>query len=527
MKDVRVGFPHGLGDAANFAHLLRPWIARDYDVTVECTPDKAPVFAIAGAKTAPLGAGYPAHPWHNPGRFLRPWAFGEPWANNKTGENIDGGNLPFVGRPDEVWPEVVAADLTGQAEHYFTGREWEAEYNRAEDVLAGMNAGSANGAPLVLIHANANTSAPAKDVPPATLWALFFRLLEETDASFLVLDWDDRTPCPKGFRTRHVAREWGWKPSLAGLYHLMTRASLFVGVDSGPLHFLRFTKTPGLGLWRHHDPAAYALPRRSTLHYAAAVHGGTSGRPRRMPYQITYDDGSAGTGELCPGGVTRLIKEMLGRRRFLDHPATKAQDVMVRHYLRLTRGGEHGGAIADRQRSFGRALEYVARGSGTAGPAVIETGCVRAPDDWAGAGSFSILAGLLLHQMGRGTLHSVELDPDRAAFARQHTADFGDRVRVHTADSRDFLRKWRHDFGGKIDLLYSDSADVGTPGFMDCCLTEVKLALEADPDLRTVLIDDTVYAGAWEGKGALAVPYLLGLGWELVYAGYQALLRRP
>ena len=41
-----------------------------------------------------------------------------------------------------------------------------------------------------------------------------------------------------------------------------------------------------------------------------------------------------------------------------------------------------------------------------------------------------------------------------------------------------------------------------------------------------ILVDDTLWEGKWVGKGALAIPYLLSLGWKVLASGYQVLLSR-
>ena len=54
--------------------------------------------------------------------------------------------------------------------------------------------------------------------------------------------------------------------------------------------------------------------------------------------------------------------------------------------------------------------------------------------------------------------------------------------------------------------MASDSADVGTPGYQECCLEEVQLALPHLAGGALILIDDTPrVGGAWTGKGATAV----------------------
>jgi hypothetical protein len=46
------------------------------------------------------------------------------------------------------------------------------------------------------------------------------------------------------------------------------------------------------------------------------------------------------------------------------------------------------------------------------------------------------------------------------------------------------------------------------------------------PD-TVIIFDDTYWnAGAFQGKGGLAVPWLVENGWKIVAGGYQVLLRR-
>jgi hypothetical protein len=51
--------------------------------------------------------------------------------------------------------------------------------------------------------------------------------------------------------------------------------------------------------------------------------------------------------------------------------------------------------------------------------------------------------------------------------------------------------------------------------------------LPRETQLNVVLADHTPWQdGAWIGKGAKAVPYLLTQGWQVLYAGYQVILTR-
>jgi predicted O-methyltransferase YrrM len=203
-------------------------------------------------------------------------------------------------------------------------------------------------------------------------------------------------------------------------------------------------------------------------------------------------------------------------------PDRLAADARARFYLGRTRS--HSASLTsyvDRDRSFGLVLDALAR---LDDPTAIETGTIRADEDWGGAGCSTLLLAMAFAARGRGHLHSVDCDPRNVRFARDRTAGYRAHVTVHEARGVDHLRA----SAGPIDLFYSDSLDADRPGHAENCLAEVKAAA---PRLRSnesmVLIDDTVCdRGRWRGKGALAVPYLLDVGWRLVYAGYQALLDR-
>jgi hypothetical protein len=115
-------------------------------------------------------------------------------------------------------------------------------------------------------------------------------------------------------------------------------------------------------------------------------------------------------------------------------------------------------------------------------------------------------------------LHTVEVDPNRAAFARKWTAPFAPHVEIHVGDSREWLARHR----GKLDVIYCDSCDVGIPGYQDVCLDEVRLAVER-LHVPIVLVDDSPKL---KGKGERAIPWLLDNGFHLIYSGQQALLIR-
>jgi hypothetical protein len=92
---------------------------------------------------------------------------------------------------------------------------------------------------------------------------------------------------------------------------------------------------------------------------------------------------------------------------------------------------------------------------------------------------------------------------------------------VLCADSVARLSGW----GSLIDVLYLDSHDTNLPGHAEHGLAEISAAEHALHDRSLVVFDDTIRAGdGWLGKGRLAVPYLLGRGWQVLASGYQVVL---
>ena len=59
-------------------------------------------------------------------------------------------------------------------------------------------------------------------------------------------------------------------------------------------------------------------------------------------------------------------------------------------------------------------------------------------------------------------------------------------------------------------------------------MRELEAALPHLHERSVIVIDDTPWqAGAFIGKGAQVVPWLLEHGWQLLYAGYQVVLTKP
>ena len=292
----------------------------------------------------------------------------------------------------------------------------------------------------------------------------------------------------------------------------MQQADLVIGCDSGVLHLTRFSNTPALGVWTWHYPSEFALPRPNTMHVVSQSRNELT-RYRRTAFNIVECPGKL----LSGGFVAEQAARLLGERKYV---AACVPDTVLRHLVEKCRQCDSPTTIfMDRHRTFDILLSMMRR---NAAPLVVEAGCIRSEEDWP-AGYFTYLVGYFLQHHG-GRLQSVDNDPTNVAFARAWTNAFGPAVQVHEAQSQDWLRAYS---GAPIDVLYLDSAHAGTPRYQECSLEEVELALPRLAPDAVILFDDTHWkAGAFQGNGGLAVPWLLNHGWKVLAGGYQVLLGR-
>lgn len=78
----------------------------------------------------------------------------------------------------------------------------------------------------------------------------------------LILDWKNESPLPDGKFILNPGADhpiWGGQrlASAGTIAALISRAKLYVGIDSGPLHVAACTKTPAVGVWHGHHPVNF------------------------------------------------------------------------------------------------------------------------------------------------------------------------------------------------------------------------------------------------------------------------------
>lgn len=150
------------------------------------------------------------------------------------------------------------------------------EHQRAENYLreiTGLEAESGRW-PVVVLHYQGNTSSDKKNLRHDVA-AELCRATLEAGLVPVILDWDHRSPLPDGkdiFCPPVGHPLWGnfGSGDAATLAALIERVSLFVGVDSGPLHVAGATTTPAIGVWTGHHPIRYFDRAENVVHLVPA-----------------------------------------------------------------------------------------------------------------------------------------------------------------------------------------------------------------------------------------------------------------
>jgi len=194
--------------------------------------------------------------------------------------------------------------------------------------------------------------------------------------------------------------------------------------------------------------------------------------------------------------------------------------------------------LAHRTESFRKIFTYLDGFDRPIG--VIETGCVRQQDNWAGDGQSTILFDKYAEFHPGSVVYSVDLDPQATALCRSLVSD---RVWIHTGDSIAWLKSLtdhppaalKH-----VDLLYLDSYDVDLDDPMPSAVHHLKELVAIAPLLSSgtlVVVDDSPssFIGVPDqnnlvkpirpprigGKGRLIAEYAAQIGADVLFTEYQ------
>lgn len=293
-QKVSVRFYHGLGDCANFAHTLPLWQRRGFDFEINCATDKAPVFVAAGAKivkSGKLNHGWP-HPPSPPAGY-RP-SPSDGYAKNKAAWNITHGGMPAIGHYSELWKEFCGVRLSLEPQ---ITPEIRASVRSFLDKLE---------RPIVLLALKGNTGSNMKNYPDDKTRQLYGDILDRVGGTCLVLDWDNRVPIIDDPQVRHVQRHWKNHLSLLELWQTISDSDLLISIDSGPLHFARFTDTPVIGVWTRHYPSHFVLPSTRSVHLVPDRHGEWN-RAGKDEFNLVECSGN----EPSPAAIAEQVEKMV------------------------------------------------------------------------------------------------------------------------------------------------------------------------------------------------------------------------
>lgn len=295
---------------------------------------------------------------------------------------------------------------------------------------------------------------------------------------------------------------WGQHP--AWVTAAVAHADAVVGNDSGMAHVAGLMRVPTRAIMTH---------LRAEFVFPPAEVQGVTGEDRWACQGCAWE-ASHGFRSECKIGCAALLELGTGRVMAAVPPPRVAVPLTPAEVL---------ATVADKLGRRAGTIRWVLEQMRDRfrGPVVIETGCVRSPLDWS-AGYFTWIAGAWLTALGRGQLVSVDNDAGHCRTARTLCAALG-RVSVVEMDSVAYLRAAQ-----RADVVYLDSLDTYMPGTAEHGLAEAEAAERLLGPGGLIAFDDTPpVPGGWDGKGRLAVPWLLGRGWRVVPASdYVTVLER-
>jgi len=154
-------------------------------------------------------------------------------------------------------------------------------------------------------------------------------------------------------------------------------------------------------------------------------------------------------------------------------------------------------------------------------PHIVETGCLRVPDNWAGDGQSTFLFDWYARER-QGSVFSIDINPASIDSARRACSGTTNTI---LNDSRPALNALAQNSGRPASLLYLDSFDLDLNDPMPSAIhhaTEMMAARALIQEGTIICVDDfdvpPLGAG---GKGLIVDQFMVSIGAKLLYSGYQ------
>lgn len=521
MEELRLKFPHGLGDCVMFSRVLKLYLDRGYsssiaawngrdlpfklmgcDILDKIEPPPPPTQQIGGVRKIPndpAGIKNIAY-WEPP--FARNSNNSEIWEWNKAVNALK--ELPKLADPKDLWNELV-----------HNGIKVSEDYSSSETIPSRIKLYLEKlPCPIILLHSRGLSNPHIKNLSDDFVQYLASQILTNFDGTVVLLDNSFEIPRFKHRSFRSLKLELG-DITTSELLELILNADFMIGIDSGPSYLASFTNTPTIAIFPTVStiPMHYGLPS-SNLAYLCVV-GDFS--PKVRLYRSTYNLLEVTTINEVVNAIVYSIKDIFNNQRLFDDVSTEMSfNQLLRWCSPILNKGKDGIFFHDRNRGYKKAFEYIKSNIKT--PRIVETGCMNS-FEWQMNGNSSYMFGFYISKMG-GTLDTIDISSDNIQFAQNQTFEFKDKITYHVMDSLSCLRNQIGD--NKIDVLYLDSIGFGEPRYIIHTQDELQIALPKMADNSIIGIDDTQFDnGIFYGRGAKAAPYLLENGWALLHSGHQ------
>lgn len=152
---------------------------------------------------------------------------------------------------------------------------------------------------------------------------------------------------------------------------------------------------------------------------------------------------------------------------------------------------------------------------------IIETGCLRIPDNWEGDGQSSFMMDRFLHHYNSCQLDIYDISPHSVAACKRFVTH--PNTRVHCMDS--VVGLW--EYARPVDVLYLDSYDVDFNNTHPSAFHHIKELCSIMKKIAPgalVMVDDNMHN---KGKGQYIHEFMRNINADVVMNDYQILFQMP